>query len=85
MKIHFVHRVGKYDPLVLNYPVTFVPGSARCSSCCTCFQYNHYLDHLSPQVCQLNHQDHPVLDAHHCPATLEVLGFLGLLEIMRSC
>ena len=32
MKIHFGHNVGKYDPLVLNYPVTFVPGSARCSS-----------------------------------------------------
>ena len=32
MKIHFGHRVGKYVPLVLNYPVTFVPGSARCSS-----------------------------------------------------
>ena len=28
MKIHFGHRVGKYK--VLNYSVTFVPGSARC-------------------------------------------------------
>ena len=25
MKIHFGHRVGKIRPLVLNYPVTFVP------------------------------------------------------------
>ena len=32
MKIHFGHRVGKIRPQVLNYPVTFVPGSARCSS-----------------------------------------------------
>ena len=31
MKFHFWHRVGKYGPL-LNYPVTLVPGSARCSS-----------------------------------------------------
>ena len=30
-KIHFGHCVGKYDPCT-NYPVTFVPGSARCSS-----------------------------------------------------
>ena len=28
----FGHRVGKIPPLVLNYPVCFVPGSARCSS-----------------------------------------------------
>ena len=31
MKIHFVPRVG-IRPLVLNYPVSFVSGSARCSS-----------------------------------------------------
>ena len=32
MKILFGHRVGKYDPLELNYPVTFVLRSACCSS-----------------------------------------------------
>ena len=39
MKIHFGHRVGKYDPLVLNYPSSFVPGSARCSSALCLFRY----------------------------------------------
>ena len=32
MKIHFGHCVGKIRPLVLNYPMTFVPGSAHWSS-----------------------------------------------------
>ena len=31
--MHFGHRVGKIGPwgLVLNYPISFVPGSVRCS------------------------------------------------------
>merc|ERR1712102_118082 len=37
-KVHFGHCVGKYDPLVLNYPVTFVPESARCSSALCLFR-----------------------------------------------
>ena len=32
MKIPFGHCVGEIRPLVLNYPLTFVPGSARRSS-----------------------------------------------------
>ena len=39
MKIHFEHTVGKYDPLVLNYPITFVPGSAAAVRRCACFHF----------------------------------------------
>ena len=39
MKIHFGHRVGKYDPLVRNYPVTFVPGLACCSLALCLYYY----------------------------------------------
>jgi len=32
MKIHLWASCGKIRPLLRNYPVTFVPGSAHCSS-----------------------------------------------------
>ena len=39
MKIHFGHLVGTCDALVLNYPVTFVPGLAHCSSALCSFLF----------------------------------------------
>ena len=50
MKIHYVHNVGKYDPPVLDYPVTFVPRSARCSSVlCLSIYLSIYLSLYLPQ------------------------------------
>ena len=35
----FLTKTMKIRPLVLNSPVTFVPGSVRCSSACACFSH----------------------------------------------
>ena len=50
MKNHLGHHVGKIQLLVLNYPVTFVQGSARCSSAlCLLYYFLLFisLEHIS--------------------------------------